>query len=725
MGKGGGQQQPTQQNVVQTNLPEYARPYFENIMQRAQAESYRGYTPYQAERLAGFTPEQIRTQQETMGLQTPGQFGVGTGLTGAAGLGSLSAGQQYMGMATDPSRMEAFMSPYQQAVTDAAKRSAIRETQVAQQQASLGAARQGTYGGARQAIAQAERERGLLDRLSQLQAEGGQKAFERAQQAQQFGADLGLRGMGQGIQAGQTLGQLGQSQQQANLQRLTAQEAVGAQQRAFEQQRLDQQYADFLRQRDYPMEQLGYFSNLMRGVPVQLGSTQTTYAPPPSIASQVGGLGLAGLSIGRATGAFAKGGLVDSYAIGGSVGGPYELQSPKDIAMEYGGNKQKIAQAAQMGLVDPTAAVVAGMFIDKMRTAQQEEMAPQTTVAQEVMAAPQMAAGLGATPQAAMAPQMQQAQAPVTAAQGGLMALDIPDNMVPDEYAGGGIIAFANGGETDPIFGMGQEDFSGSMMPRKELVDLMTLAELQEYNRSGKIPPRLAGQVGGRAIDRPRAIQETKPAAPVVPAATPAATAPTTPGAPAGGPAPTQAAVQEDDFGAILKRIEGAMPEGKAMEGLEKEIQASREARKAEKTQAGWMSLATAGLNIAAGTSPFALVNLGKGLAEGLKSYADELKDQKKLDREDKKLLADIEKARRDEKRGNVTAAIASYEKARDRLSAEDRQRIAAEASRYAAETRDPLSMLSRMRGAGVSDDDVKRTAELMKKIGVNPVLGG
>jgi hypothetical protein len=167
------------------------------------------------------------------------------------------------------------------------------------------------------------------------------------------------------------------------------------------------------------------------------------------------------------------------------------------------------------------------------------------------------------------------------------------------------------------------------------------------------------------------------------------------------------------------------MPGGQALEGLEKEVQASREARKAEKTQAGWMSLATAGLNVAAGTSPFALVNLGKGLAEGLKSYADELKDQKKLDREDKKLLADIEKARRDEKRGNVTAAIASYEKARDRLSAEDRQRIAAEASRYAAETRDPLSMLSRMRGAGVSDDDVKRTAELMKKIGVNPVLGG
>jgi hypothetical protein len=298
MGKGGGGgAPPTQQTVTQTNLPEYARPYFENIMQRGQAESYRQYTPYQAERIAGFTPEQEQIQQEALGLGRPGQFGAATGLTGAAGLGSLAAGQQYMGMATDPTQMQAFMSPYQQAVTDAAKRSAIRETQIAQQQTNLGAARQGTYGGARQEIGRAERERGLLDRLSQLQAEGGQKAFEAARQAQQFGANLGLQGFGQGIQAGQTLGQLGQTQQQADISRLQAQETVAAQQRALQQQQLDQAYADFLRQRDYPMEQLGYFSNLMRGIPVGLGSTATTYAQPPSIASQVGGLGLAGLGL--------------------------------------------------------------------------------------------------------------------------------------------------------------------------------------------------------------------------------------------------------------------------------------------------------------------------------------------------------------------------------------------------------------------------------------------
>jgi len=298
-GGGGGGSPPAQQTVTQTNLPEYARPYFENIMQRAQAESYRGYTPYQAERIAGFTPAQTAAQQETLGMRTPEQLAAGTTLAGMGGLGALGAGEQFASMVTDPSRMQAYMSPYQQAVTDIAKREAIREAQIAQQQASLGAARQGTYGGARQTLAQAERERGLLDRLSNIQATGSQKAFEAARQAQQFGADLGLRGVGQAVQAGQTLGQLGQTQQQANLQRLTAQESVGGQQRALEQQRLDQAYADFLRQRDYPMEQLGYFSNLMRGIPVQLGSTQTTYAPPPSIASQVGGLGLAGLGLYR------------------------------------------------------------------------------------------------------------------------------------------------------------------------------------------------------------------------------------------------------------------------------------------------------------------------------------------------------------------------------------------------------------------------------------------
>lgn len=151
---------------------------------------------------------------------------------------------------------------------------------------------------------------------------------------------------------------------------------------------------------------------------------------------------------------------------------PFNIQSPEDIAKTYGGNKQQIAQAMQMGIVDPTAGVLAGMFIDRMRSAQMQEMAPQTTVAQQVMggapavgaavppAPAQAAGGLGLTPQGAppMAPQAPTEEPPMGMAEGGIAGLDIPDTMFDepsnggfdDGYAGGGIVAFADGGGIDP-----------------------------------------------------------------------------------------------------------------------------------------------------------------------------------------------------------------------------------------------------------------------------------
>jgi len=296
MGKGGGgAPPPSSQTVTQTNLPEYARPYFENILERAQAESYRPYTPYEQERLAGFAPGQVAAQQETLGMQTPGQFGAATAGTGAGmGLG-FGAGMMGLGTAfTDPTQM---MSPYMQGVVDVQKREAITDAQKQQLMANLGAARQGTYGGARQLLAGTERERALGQQLGDIQARGLQTAYEQAAQRGMQLGQLGMQGLGMGLQGAQQMGQIGATQQATDLSRIQAQAAAGAEQRGFEQQRMDMAYADFLRQRDYPMEQLGYYSNLLRGVPVQLGSTQTTYAQPPSMASQLGGLGLAGLGL--------------------------------------------------------------------------------------------------------------------------------------------------------------------------------------------------------------------------------------------------------------------------------------------------------------------------------------------------------------------------------------------------------------------------------------------
>ena len=565
---GGGDSTPPTQQVNSTtttnNLPEYARPYYENILQRSQAESYRPYTPYEGQRIAGFTPDQQALQTEVRNMQTPGQFGAASDLAYGAGLGAANVGQyaptavvnqqvqmphldrysmmgpgnvfsremnapmmdtaqtgfnpnlqdlqmggprevgsqQVSGYTVDAARtnfnpnlqnlrMDApeqfgnqqaqqYMSPYVQNVLDVQKREAVRDAQKTQLAQDLGAARQGTYGGARQLLAATERERALGQQLGDIQARGLQSSYENAQaqferdrsagmtagqqnlqaglqtqqlgtqtglqaalanlsseqqtnaqnqaainqamgmnaeqamraalanqqagltvgqqnlqaglqtqqlgtqtglqaalanlsssqqanvqnqaaqlqtqglnseqamraalanqqmgfnvgqqnlqaamqrqqlgtqsglqaalanqssnldaqrlaeQSRQFGSQQGLAANAQALEAGRTLGNLGLTQQQADMQRLGIQGASADQYQLQRQRQYDMAYADFLRQRDYPMELLGQYSNLLRGVPVGLNTTGTTYATPPSMAAQLGGVGLGAASL--------------------------------------------------------------------------------------------------------------------------------------------------------------------------------------------------------------------------------------------------------------------------------------------------------------------------------------------------------------------------------------------------------------------------------------------
>jgi hypothetical protein len=86
-------------------------------------------------------------------------------------------------------------------------------------------------------------------------------------------------------------------EQRLDLQRLAAQQAAGAEQRGRTQSIYDQRYADFLRQRDYPKEQLGWYSNIVRGLPAGLASSSITYAKEPSFGQQAVGAGLGLASI--------------------------------------------------------------------------------------------------------------------------------------------------------------------------------------------------------------------------------------------------------------------------------------------------------------------------------------------------------------------------------------------------------------------------------------------
>jgi hypothetical protein len=285
-------------STSQTTIPEYAKPYAEKMLGKSEALTESPYQTYGGQRMATATPEQQAVRQNVAGMEQPGQFAAGTGLAAAGGLGALGAGQQYMQMATDPMAQQAFMSPYMQNVVDLQKQEAIRDAQKGQLAQNLGAVRQGTYGGARQLLAGTERERNLQQNLANIQATGAQKAYEQAMQGMQFGTTAGIQGGQAATQAGATLGQLGIGQQQAGVDLAKAQEAFGAMGQAEQQKALDLQYQDYLQQQQYPYKQLGFMSDILRGS-ANLAATggKTVYEAPPSVASQIGGLGLAGLGV--------------------------------------------------------------------------------------------------------------------------------------------------------------------------------------------------------------------------------------------------------------------------------------------------------------------------------------------------------------------------------------------------------------------------------------------
>jgi len=112
----GGSSQPTQQNITQSNLPEYARPYFEGLMQRANTSLTTPYIPYgytqnkttgeverainpatgkpvANDRIADFTPEQQQLQQNILNQQTPGEFGQAGNFMNTAAQGTLANAQ--------------------------------------------------------------------------------------------------------------------------------------------------------------------------------------------------------------------------------------------------------------------------------------------------------------------------------------------------------------------------------------------------------------------------------------------------------------------------------------------------------------------------------------------------------------------------------------------------------------------------------------------------------
>ena len=114
----------------------------------------------------------------------------------AAGMGDL-----YGQMATSPSVYQAYMSPYQEAVTNVQLEGLQRQADIATQGRKAQAARAGAYGGSRQAIENAEANRALASQMDAVRAQGLQQAYQQAQGNINQRAQLGLQGL-QGAQQG-------------------------------------------------------------------------------------------------------------------------------------------------------------------------------------------------------------------------------------------------------------------------------------------------------------------------------------------------------------------------------------------------------------------------------------------------------------------------------------------------------------------------------------------
>lgn len=276
---------PVQTTTVsgQQSIPAELMPFFnqaesktgagdQGILQRARELTTKNYDTVYGDalskaglagsnRIASISPMQAQVGQQLQSLKLDQGYG--------------QARDIYGGM-SDPNRVGQYMNPYLQLALDPQIRQATENARINSVAQDRGAARAGSYGGARNILAQQQANKNLQANLADITGKGYSTAFDTAMKTQ--------------LAQAQGLTDTATKATGANLANLQAQGAYGDLQRAIQQQQLDTQYSDVMRKADFPMEQVGNMANILRGVPiVQTGGQTVTYTPPPSFASQAAG----------------------------------------------------------------------------------------------------------------------------------------------------------------------------------------------------------------------------------------------------------------------------------------------------------------------------------------------------------------------------------------------------------------------------------------------------
>jgi hypothetical protein len=265
-------------------LSTWAGPYVTDMLGRAQAQAALPYQPYQGALTAG--PSNLQTQA----FQGLGALTVPGSLNTAAQQAQQTFGtaQQYM---PQVGTVQSYMNPYLEAVLEPQRREATRQADIARMQTAGRLSQAGAYGGSRQAIMEAEGQRNLQTLLGDITGKGYASAYDAARAQRQADIDAGLRGLSAQTAATQALTQAGTAEQAAGIQNLQQQLAAGATQRDIEQQGLTADYNQYLRELQYPQQQLEFERNMIAGLPIAAASF---YQPAPSaFQSAAGGAGTA------------------------------------------------------------------------------------------------------------------------------------------------------------------------------------------------------------------------------------------------------------------------------------------------------------------------------------------------------------------------------------------------------------------------------------------------
>ena len=330
---------PTQTNVMNTNIPEYAQPYVENMLNAAQAQIYKPdmtgfneYTPYSndpTKYVAGFSPLQQQAQSAAANLQTPGSYGAAQGITGygignALGMGANATPQGFQ------QQVGGYMNPYIQSALNPALAEIQRQYDITGTQQQGAATRAGAFGGSRGAIMDAENQRNKNMAMNQIIGQGYNQAFGAAQNQYNQNQGFGLQANQAAMQNANQLAGLGGQELAAKQSILGTQAQQGALEQQNQQNVINQAVQNYATAQQYPFLQLGMLNSMLRGLPMQQSSTQM-YQAAPSQMSQLAGLGTAGLGAAAMYNAATKadGGVI-KMATGGAV--PMKMYSDDQLA---------------------------------------------------------------------------------------------------------------------------------------------------------------------------------------------------------------------------------------------------------------------------------------------------------------------------------------------------------------------------------------------------------